>query len=209
MAEEAGAVPRYKLSFTSGALLMREAAIVAPLYLDEHDWSKVRAMIETENLLQARTNASGHRLAREVVHRLAVLADGEIELFVDATATERAHMLWSAVCRHYAFIGQFAEEVVRERFLLLTPTLTYNDFDTFVRGKSIWHEELTELRESTLHKLRANLFRMLYEAGLVSKVGHILPVILSPRVADALGTRTPSDVRFFPTVDDLSGREAR
>ena len=34
---------RYKLSFTSGALLMREAMIAAPLYLRERDWSKVRA----------------------------------------------------------------------------------------------------------------------------------------------------------------------
>lgn len=31
---------RYALSFTSGALLMREALIAAPLYLREHDWPK-------------------------------------------------------------------------------------------------------------------------------------------------------------------------
>lgn len=36
------AQPRYALSFTSGALLMREALIAAPLYLREHDWTKVR-----------------------------------------------------------------------------------------------------------------------------------------------------------------------
>ena len=154
MTGETAPASRYALSFTSGALLMREAVIAAPLYLRERDWSKVRALIADDNLLQARTAASGSRLAREVVQRLAVLTDDEIELLVEATATERGHLLWAAACRRYDLIGEFAEEVVRERFLLLTPTLGYEDFDSFVRGKALWHEELAELKESTLRKLR-------------------------------------------------------
>ena len=198
MGDETAAVARYKLSFTSGALLMREAMIAAPLYLRERDWSKVRALVEDENLLQARTVESGRRFAREVVQRLAVLTDGEIELLIDATATERGHLLWAAACRRYDLIGEFAEEVVRERFLLMTPTLSYEDFDSFVRGKALWHRELAELKESTLRKLRANLFRMLHEAGLLSDGGHLLQSVLSQRVASTLAARTPSDIRFLP-----------
>ena len=184
MGDETAAVARYKLSFTSGALLMREAMIAAPLYLRERDWSKVRALVEDENLLQTRTVESGRRFAREVVQRLAVLTDDEIELLIDATATERAHLLWAAACRRYDLIGEFAEEVVRERFLLMTPTLSYEDFDSFVRGKALWHGELAELKDSTLRKLRANLFRMLHEAGLLSDGGYLLQSVLSQRVAE-------------------------
>jgi hypothetical protein len=36
------------LSFTSGALLIREAVIAAPIYLREHDWAKVRQLIEED-----------------------------------------------------------------------------------------------------------------------------------------------------------------
>ena len=200
---------RYALSFTSGALLMREAVIAAPLYLRERDWSRVRALIAGDNLLQARTAASGSRLAREVVQRLAVLSDDEIELLLEATATERGYLLWAAACRRYDLIGEFAEEVVRERFLLLTPTLSYEDFDSFVRGKSLWHSELAELKESTLHKLRANVFRMLNEAGLLSDSGHLLQAVLSEGVASALAARSPSDLRFFPTNDDAAWRAVR
>jgi Putative inner membrane protein (DUF1819) len=200
---------RYKLSFTSGALLMREAMIAAPLYLRERDWSKVRALVEDENLLQARTVESGHRLAREVVQRLAVLTDDEIELLIDATATERAHLLWAAACRRYDLIGEFAEEVVRERFLLMTPTLNYEDFDSFLRGKALWHAELAELKDSTLRKLRANLFRMLREAGLLSDGGYLLQSVLSQRVASALAARTPSDIRFFPMTVNTTGGVGR
>lgn len=68
---------RYALSFTSGALLGREAVIAAPLYLDTRDWGVVRDRLGAENLLQARTASSGFRLAREVAQRLAVLTDAE------------------------------------------------------------------------------------------------------------------------------------
>jgi hypothetical protein len=209
VADETAAVARYRLSFTSGALLMREAMIAAPLYLREGDWSKVRALVEDENLLQARTVESGRRLAREVVQRLAALTDDEIELLVDTTATERAHLLWAAACRSYDLIGEFAEEVVRERFLLMTPTLNYEDFDSFLRGKALWHAELAELKDSTLRKLRANLFRMLREAGLLSDGGYLLQSVLSQRVASALAARTPSDIRFFPMTVNTTGRAGR
>jgi hypothetical protein len=208
-ADENATTTRYRLSFTSGALLMREAMIAAPLYLRERDWSKVRAVIEDDNLLQARTVAAGRRIAREVAQRLAVLTDDEIELLLDATATERGYLLWAATCRRYDLIGEFAEEVLRERFLLLTMKLSYEDFDSFVRGKALWHSELDEIKDSTLRKLRANLFQMLKEAVLLSNHGHIIQASLSMRVADALAGRTPSDLRFFPTTDEVAGRTVR
>jgi hypothetical protein len=191
---------RYALSFTSGALLMREALIVAPIYLREHDWAKVRQLIEEDNLLQARTVSTGHRRAREVAQRLAVLTERELELLVDSTTSERGHLLWAAACRHYDLIGEFAEEVLRERFLLLTPTLDHDDFDSFIRRKALWHEEVAALKDSTLRKLRSNVFRMLVDAGLLSDDGRILQAVLSTRVSDALSARAPSDIRFFPTA---------
>lgn len=193
---------RYALSFTSGALLMREALIAARIYLREHDWAKVRQLIEEDNLLQARTVSTGHRRAREVAQRLAVLTDTELEMLVDSTTSERGHLLWAAACRRYDLIAEFAEEVVRERFQLLTPNLDHDHFDSFIRTKALWHEEVAELKDSTLRKLRANIFRMLVEAGLLTEGGRIFPAVLSTRVADALAARSPSDIRFFPTAGE-------
>ena len=91
--------------------------------------------------------------------------------------------MWAAACRRYELIGEFAEEVLRERFLLLAPTLGYEEFDGFVRAKALWHEELATLKESTLQKLRSNVFKMLHEAELLSEAGNIVPAVLSERVA--------------------------
>lgn len=195
---------RYALSFTSGALLTREADIATPLFLEVHDWNAVRGQLGAENMLQARTASSGFRLAREVAQRLAVLTDAELDLLQDASPSERGHLMWIAACRRYAFIGDFAEEVVRERFLLLTPMLGYDDFDSFVRGKALWHPELAEVKDSTLQKLRSTVFRMLTEAGLLAN-GEIVHAALSERVREALEAQTPSDVRFLPIRDSTGG----
>lgn len=191
---------RYALSFTTGALLAREAALLAPVYIERHDWKQVRELTVEENLLQARTHRSGVRLASETVQRLSALADDEVNLLIEATASERGHLLWAAACRRYEFIGEFAEEVLRERFLLLAPTLGYQEFDSFVQGKALWHKELAEVKDSTLQRLRSNVFKMLQEADLLSKAGKIMPAVLSERVAAALSAHSPSDLRFFPTM---------
>ena len=172
---------RYALSFTTGALLAREGAVLAPVYLEQRDWEQVRDEAVEGNLLQARTYRTGVRLVRETVKRLSVLTDDEVELLVEAAASERAHLMWAAACRRYELIGEFAEEVLRERFLSLAPTLGYEDFDSFVRAKALWHEELAEIKESTLQKLRSNVFKMLQEAELLSKAGDIMPAVLSER----------------------------
>lgn len=191
---------RYALSFTSGALLAREAVIAAPIFLEVRDWGLVRDQLRSENLLQARTASSGFRLAREIAQRLAVLTDSELELLRDASPSERGHLMWVAACRRYAFIGDFAEDVVRERFLLLTPNLGYDDFDSFVRGKALWHPELVEVKVSTLQKLRSTVFRMLAEAGLLVS-GEIVNAALSERVRDALEAQLPSDLRYLSVRD--------
>lgn len=195
---------RYALSFTSGALLGRESVIVAPLYLEVRDWGVVLQRLRAENLLQARTSAAATRLSREVTQRLAVLTDEELRLLPVLSPSERGPLMWTAACRRYAFIGEFAEEVVRERFLLLTPSLGYDDFDTFVREKTLWHPELAEITISTLQKLRSTVFRMLTEAGLLAH-GEIVHVLLSDRVRDILDEQVPSDVRFLPTRDRTEG----
>jgi hypothetical protein len=58
---------------------------------------------------------------------------------------------------------------------------------------------LAEIKDSTLQRLRSNVFKMLHEAELLSEEGGIMPAVLSERVVAELGATTPSDLRFFPT----------
>lgn len=190
---------RYSLSFTTGGLLAREAAVLAPAYNQVRDWARVRNAAVEANLLQARTYSTGVRRVRETINRLSVLSDRELEVVGYVTATERGHLMWAAACRRYDLIGEFAEEVLRERFLTLAGTVSYEDYDSFYRAKAMWHDELDAVSAATYQKLRQVLFKMTVEAGLLTAKGAIEPALLSARVAECLNERTPSDIRFFPT----------
>lgn len=191
-------VERYRLGFTSGSLLTLEGITAAEIYRQCRDWDSARARLTAVNALQARTTASSARRVREVTQRLSELTEPELETVATGTSTEANHLMWAAACRRYALIGEFAEEVLRERFLTLAETVTHEDFDAFLVTKAIWHDEIAELKESTTRKLRANVFRMLFEAGLLGQDGRIIPALLSERVASLMDAQTPSDLRFFP-----------
>lgn len=193
------ATSRYKLSFTSGGLLVREAEILAPLYLQNRDWPAVRNAALEKNVLQTRAATSNQRVLREVLQRLAVLTDIELEFLVEASPTERRQLMWVAACRRYELLGDFAEEVVRERFLLMNPWLHADDFNRFIAGKTLWHPELEELKDSTRTKLRRNAFLMLHQAELLSEQGDIISVMLSERIIELFYAREHSDLRFLPT----------
>lgn len=190
--------PRYALSFTTGSLLSTEAALVAPVYLHEHDWASTRARVKDDNLLRGRVARSNTRTLGALIPRLQRLTDVELQIVADGTSTERGHLMWVAACRLYSLIGEFAEEVLHERFLTLVGTLTYEEYGSFYRSKGMWHDELGQVTDLTYKKLRQVLFKMMVEAGLLTKQGHIEPALLSSRVAECLNQRTPSDIRFFP-----------
>ncbi|QNA72480.1 DUF1819 family protein [Streptomyces sp. So13.3] len=205
MSEPDGA-GRYRLSFSVGGLFVQEAPIATDLYLHRtRNWTQVREALDADNLLQARTASSARRMGRELVQRMAELDNNELEWLMEGRSTEWAYLMWVAACRRYALIGEFAEEVVRERFLLMTPSLEPERFEDFVRSKALWHDELDDLSESTLRKLRTTVYLMLREAGLLSEAGQIMPALLSEPLTRILRRRQPSQVRFFPTLIPLTG----
>lgn len=198
---ETGDQQQYLLSFTSGTLYLSGAPIAADLYLQSHDWVIVRESLRANNLLQARAASTATRWSFELVNRLQTLTDDELSLLIDATGNELDQLMWVATCRHYAIIAEFAEEVLRERYLLMQLELNTKHFDAFVNEKALWHKELSEISASTYQKLRSNLFKMLREGGLINEGGIIIPTVLSVRVREQLARRSPSDIRFFPTTE--------
>ncbi|MBW3088267.1 DUF1819 family protein [Bifidobacterium sp. 82T24] len=191
---------RYRLSFTVGGLLASQGVIVARVFLDQKDWTAARRIVTDENMLGVRTFAAGKRIASETVKRLGALAGEELRYLADegTAADDRAALMWVAMCRHYTLVGEFANEVLRDHYLMGTPTVTYADYDRFVLKKAMWHPELEELSESTAKKLRQNVFRAMFEAGLLEQRGNlVVPSLLSPEIVDMLGDR-PESFGFFP-----------
>jgi hypothetical protein len=195
-------IERYRLSFTTGGIFLQEAPLVAERYLALRDWAQTRAEIRSQNLLQVRTASAALRLSKELVARLECLEVPELEELREASLRDRGYLLWAAACRRYAFVHDFAIEVLREHHLLLRRQLSFGDYDAYYNAKALWHTELDEIAPSTQQKLRQNLFRMLREADLISDQQHIQPAMLSPRLAQLLARHGREELLVFPSTDN-------
>lgn len=196
----------YRLSFTTGGLLSAESTTVAEIYLQHQQWKQTREQVLADNVLQSRTRAAAVRVSKEVVGRLETLTLEELRLVARGSLRERGYLLWMAVCRRYALVREFATEVLREHYLTLRLMVVPADFDAFFNFKAQWHEEMDRLADSTRHKLRQNLFRMLREAELLSAENLIQPAMLTPRLAELLAMQGEQAFQIFPLGDkDIQG----
>lgn len=180
---------------------MQEAPVVAERYLLLGDWKKTRDQVRNENLLQVRTSTAATRISKELISRLEILNPDELRYLIAAPRREQAYLLWSAACRRYAFIHDFAVDILHEHFITLRYQITHNDFDAFTNSKAVWHAELDELAPSTLQKLRSNLFRMLRDADLLSDAGLIQPAMLTSTLAKLLAQADSNTLLVFPATD--------
>lgn len=193
---------RYNMAFTTGALLLRESVGLAALYLELADWDAVRSQARSTNVLQARKASTGKRWVGEIILRLQTLSDDEIRFLVSGNSQDQASVLWLAICRRFAFIGEFMAEVVRERYLSLRNELGYPDFDAFLEGKTDQHPELAAISPSTRSKLRQVLFRLLREANLLSNDQQIMTPTLGRELAKLMMANDVSETRYFPITEN-------
>jgi hypothetical protein len=191
----------YRLSFTAGALLYREGITIARLYADLGDWGAARAAALVDNTLQIRTTSAAKRLAREAAQRLETLTPAQLQLLREGERREQTALLWLAICKRYQFIHDFADEVVRERFVRLDFELTYVDFDIFFNRQAEWHPEVDRIEPSTRTKLRSNLFAMLREADILAAGDLIQPALLPSAVVQVIAADDPAHLAIFPVSD--------
>lgn len=197
---------QYKLSFTGAGLSISGSIKIAQVYLQIKDWDAVKEKVKTENLLQARTQSSVQRTFQELAPRLQQLTAEQLELLVEGNHQEQKQILWFAVCSRYAYIREFAIEVVHEKYQSLDYELTEFNYAAFFNRKADWHDELDRLRETTKTKIKTVLFRMLREAGLISKDHVIIPTVLSSRMIELLAPDSPARLHIFPmSIADMPG----
>jgi hypothetical protein len=191
----------YSMSFTTGGLLKQESAELAELYLETPDWQAVRERVISNNLLQARTLKSSRLICNEIIARLKRLSRAELSSLPSGSSRDQAYILWIAICRRYEFIGDFATEVLRERYIKLQPDLSPDDFEAFFHKKAEWHTELERLSDSTHLKLRQVLFKLLRDVGLLSTANLIQTPIWNPELVNVLKKSGSACFQFFPVFD--------
>jgi len=188
----------YILSFTSAGLSFSESIVIAETYLELGDWEATKEKVKSENLIRPRTRSSTHRVYQELAPRLRELTSEQLELLVEGTIQEQKQLLWLAICKRYAYIREFAVEVIHEKYLRMDYEVTDFDYDAFFNRKADWHEELDGLADSTRKKIKTVIFRMLREADILDQGHFILPAILTRRMIEVLAPDAPLGYQIFP-----------
>ena len=189
---------RFRLSFTTGGLLVSEIAIACQRILDARSISEVRKDLEAERVFAGRTTRAVQRLTQEVVDRAATLTPDEQQLAREGSAEDRQNLAWLAATRRYAILAVFARDVLREKFITLDLNLSIDDFDRFWIAQSQWHPEVEATTDSTKQKLRQNLFKMLRQADYLTADNTIESAYLSPTFIEAIHPNSPQDLDIFP-----------
>lgn len=192
------AATKYSMSFTTGALFYHESVKIVELFSYLKQWEKVREAVVAENVVQARTTNTLKRVTNEVISRLKTLSEQELAFFAEAPYADRGYILWLAICRRYAFIGDFAVDIIHEHFISLKNTVTYDDYAVFFNKKSEWHSEIDRVAVSTRRKLRQTLFQILREANLLDKNNTIIPVTPGAGFQKLLASVEGRETLFFP-----------
>lgn len=189
---------KYKLSFTAASLSVMNSIQITEIYLKYKDWALTKQAVKEGNVLQSRTNSRAIRVMRELIQRLEMLTDDQLELIASGSPTEQKYLLWFAACKTYKLIEEFAVEVLHEKFLGRNLILTDMDYDAFFNRKADWNEGLNQITNSTQKKIRQVLLLMAKEAELLSDDNQILRAMLSNRLIEALRPEAPTSFQVFP-----------
>jgi len=191
----------YRMSFTTGGLFLKESIKIAKVYKKYQAWDKTREKVFEDNLLQYSSKKTTQRVYREIQIRLCKLNDNQLHILLTGDSKEQQIILWIAICKAYRFIGEFATEIIREKYLLMNYQLTNEDYMSFFNSKADWYEELDKLSDMTIQKQRQVVFRMLQEAEIISSTNIILPTILSIKIFKAIYKDDPKNITYLPISD--------
>jgi len=189
---------KYLLSFTAASLSLSESVRIAELYLHQKDWLQAKKVLHQENILQSRTNSRTTRVSQELIKRLKMLSDLQLEFLVDGTLSEQKYLLWFSVCKTYKFIEEFSTEVLHEKYLSRNLKITDLDYDAFFNRKAEWNEKLQNITDLTRRKIRQVTFLMMKEADLINSDHEILRAMMSNRLIETLRPDAPMSFNIFP-----------
>ena len=191
---------KYKMSFSTGGLLVNESVEVAKLHEPGENWTETLERALSDRTMSLPKHVSIRRSLREITNRLRMLSGDDLDFLIYSDRQDQVAILWVAVCRAYRFIREFQSEVIRERFLSGKADLPLETFDRFFEEVAEWHEEISKISEATRLKLRQILFRMLREADIITGAYEIQPPLLSIKFTDYLASHNKEEVGFFPVI---------
>lgn len=174
----------YNAEISAGSLMLRESRKVAKLLLEGADEETWHQAIHVENILQKKVPATARRMIRLIRNRLESMSPDLWKLIVNGPAEAALQALLAAAIRHSRLLGDFLNDVVKEKYRVFDRQLTVQDWKKFLYTCELRDSVVTEWSEKTKAKLGQVIFRILAEAKYLDSTRSLklTPVSLTPEI---------------------------
>jgi len=173
---------KYAFSFTGASVLFPETLTIAEIYFKSHDWEKTKTKIIEGNLLNKIKGATFEREFRELKKRINVLSQQQLNILCHGDKDEALALVLLSIFKTYTFLFDFSVEVLRNKLLQFDHSLTETDYNKFISVKSNTHNELNDLTELTLDKIKQRTFTIFEQTGLLNNLKD--KIIIRPHISE-------------------------
>lgn len=172
------------------SLMVDESRTIAGLLLkdlSENQWTEA---IEEQNIIQKSSIQTARRQARCIAYRLRGLPFSGLEVIENGTSKEVKQLLLLALLNHSTLALDFFKYAVIEPQTVFKSEMPKRMWDSFLNQQ--YNENMSQLAESTLIKIRKNLISSFVEASYLENTKSLkyLNVFVEPivyQVGDELG----------------------
>ncbi|WP_434581484.1 DUF1819 family protein [Sulfurimonas sp. NW15] len=161
---------KYLLSYTAVSLQAYEAEIIANIYRETLDWESVAKSVVDDDALQKGTISTRKREFTEFKKRLQTLTPEQLAYYEQASSSDVKNLTMLSCFKLYAFISDFAREIIRNKLLLFDFQLINSDYEAFYDSKRVAYDNLNTISEATKYKLKQVMFKMFEQAGFIDSV---------------------------------------
>lgn len=188
-------INKYRFSFTAASLLLNELVAFSKIIVEEG----VRLEDLKPELMNRERSKTNKREFAELFLRLKVLDGRLMEKLVYGTQDDQKQIAIVAFGRTYDFFKDFIEEVVLEKMSLFDFNLEDRDYNAFINRKSVEHEELDQLADTTKHKIKQVLFKVMEQGGLIDNIKdrNIIRPVVDRSVERVILQTNPRDLKLL------------
>jgi hypothetical protein len=157
---------KYRFSFTAASLLLKELVSFGKIMVEDNIPLEG---LNPEMMHRERAKTNKREFA-ELFLRLQTIDKPMLEKLVYGSQDDQKQVAIIAFGRTYSFFREFVDEVMIEKISLFDFKLEDRDYNSFVSKKSIDHEELDQLADSTKYKIKQVLLKVLEQGGLIDNI---------------------------------------
>ncbi len=172
------------------SLMVDESRKIAGLLLKDLSDNQWVDAIEQQNIIQKDSIQTARRQARCIAYRLRGLPFSGLEVIENGTSREVKQLLLFALLNHSPLALDFFKYAVIEPQTVFKSEMPKRMWDSFLNQQ--YNENISQLADSTLTKIRKNLISSFVEVGYLenTKTLKYLNVFVEPivyQVGDELG----------------------